>query len=114
MAILNYGDLSINGQVVAYEGQVEITPGVSKRNFHPQVGGKKIITQDVSTNMSKIVVPIRVTPENLADFKTYFDNEDNNTITFRDQNFVACALEELPAAKDMDLVEYGFMGDPQV
>jgi hypothetical protein len=112
MTVLNYGDLSINGAIVGYEGQVEITPGSRKRNFFPQVGANKIITSDISTDMSKIVIPIRVTPENLADFKVLFENGDNNTITFRDQSFTACAMEEEPAAKDMDLVDYVFYGDP--
>lgn len=113
MAILNYADLSINGQIVAYEGSIEVTPGSLKRNYHPQVNGEMVITTDIATNMSKIVVPIRVTPENTVYFKTLYDNGDNNTITYRDRNFTRCTMEELPAAKDRELVDYVFYGNPE-
>ena len=63
MAILDYGNLSINGTVISYEGAVKIEPGTKKRIVSPQVNGGKIITTDISTNVSKITVKVRVTTE---------------------------------------------------
>lgn len=112
MAILNYGDLVINGNAVSYEGAVKIQSGSIKRNVHPQVNGGKLITSDISTNMSKITVTIRVTPASNDKFDEYFQNGDNNTISYRDKNFTGCLLEELPEREDMATVDYVFYGDP--
>lgn len=114
MAQLDYGNLLINGTVIAYEGPVKIEKGTKTRKFYPQVNGSKVITTDISTNMSKITINVRVTPSSNAQFDTYFNNGDNNTITFRDQNFVACAMEMLPEREDLGTVDYVFMGDPAI
>lgn len=114
MTIQNYKDLLINGKVIAYEGAVKITKGSIKREFFPQVNGQKQITSDISENMSKIIIPIRVTPESNQDFDDFFNNGDNNTISFDDQNFTACAMEMLPEREDLGIVEYTFMGDPAI
>ncbi len=114
MSVLNLGDLSINGEPISYEGQVDIQPGSKKRSFHPQSNGQKIITSDFSTNMSKITVTVRCTPDFNDLFDTFFRNEDNNTIVFRDKSFVACGMEELPSRKDLQTVDYVFFGDPAV
>ena len=114
MAILNYGDLSINGTVISYEGAVKIQAGSIKRVVNPQVNGSKIITSDISTNMSKITIPVRVSPSSNDQFDAFFNNGDNNTISFRDKNFTACVMEELPEREDMAVVEYVFMGDPAI
>ena len=114
MAIQDYGDLLINGTVIAYEGAVKIEKGTKTRSFNPQVNGQKVITSDISTNMSKITINVRVTPENDSDFDSFYDNGDNNTITFRDQNFTACAMEVLPEREDLATVDYVFMGDPAI
>lgn len=112
MAILNYGDLVINGNAVSYEGAVKIQAGSIKRNVHPQVNGSKIITSDISTNMSKITVTIRVTPASNDKFDEYFQNGDNNTISYRDKNFTGCLIEEIPEREDLATVDYVFYGDP--
>ena len=114
MAILNYGDLSINGTVIAYEGAVKVQNGSIKRIVNPQVNGAKIITSDISTNMSKITITVRVTPSSNAQFDAFFNNGDNNTISFRDQNFSSCVMEELPEREDMATVDYVFIGDPAI
>jgi hypothetical protein len=114
MSILNYGDLSINGTVESYEGAVKIQAGSIKRVVNPQVNGSKIITSDISTNMSKIIIPVRVSPASNARYDALFNNGDNNTISFRDKNFTACVMEELPEREDMAIVEYVFIGDPAI
>lgn len=114
MAILDYGNLSINGTVISYEGAVKIEAGTKKRIVNPQVNGGKIITTDISTNVSKITVKVRVTPASNAQFDTFFNNGDNNTISFRDQNFSACLLEILPEREDLSTVDYVFLGDPAI
>ena len=114
MAILDYGYLSINGKVIAYEGAVKVEKGSKTRNVFPQVNGAKIITTDISTNKSKITVTVRVSQENNALFDSFFNNEDNNTITFRDQNFTACVMEMLPEREDLATVDYVFIGDPAI
>lgn len=114
MAILDYGDLLINGKVIAYEGAVKVEKGTRTRNFFPQVNGSKIITTNIETEKSKITVTIRVTPQSNADFDEFFNNGDNNVVTFRDENFTACALEVLPEREDLATVDYVFYGDPAV
>jgi hypothetical protein len=114
MAIQDYGDLTINGNVVKYEGRVKIEAGSKTRISNPQVNGDTIITTDISTNKSKITVPIRVTPESNKTFDSFFDNEDNNIITFRDRNFTRCFIEVKPEREDLEIVEYVFMGNPEV
>lgn len=114
MAILDYGDLSINGNVIAYEGAVKIEAGTKTRNVHPQVNGAKIITTDISTNKSKITVTVRVTPDSDELFDGFYNNGDNNTITFRQKNFTACVIEVLPEREDLSTVDYMFSGDPAI
>lgn len=114
MAILDYGDLSINGTVISYEGAVKIEAGSKKRVVNPQVNGSKIITTDITTNMSKITIPVRVSPSSNTQFDAFYNNGDNNTISFRDQNFSACVMEMLPEREDMAVVEYVFFGDPAI
>lgn len=112
MAILTQGNLSINGTAIAYEGKIKIEAGSPKRVFNPQYNGQKIITSDISSNLSKITIPVRATPENNKQFDSFYQNGDNNTIAFRDQNFSACALEMIPEREDLEIVEYVFYGDP--
>jgi len=114
MAILDYGNLSINGTVISYEGAVKIEAGSKKRIVNPQINGGKIITTDITTNVSKITVKVRVTPESNAQFDAFFNNGDNNTIAFRDQNFSGCLLEMLPEREDLSTVDYVFLGDPAI
>jgi len=114
MAILNYGDLSINNIVRSYEGMVKVEPGSKKRVVNPQVNGSKIITSDISTNMSKITIPVRVSPASNDEYDDLYNNGDNNTISFRDENFTACVMEVLPEREDMAVIEYVFYGDPAV
>jgi hypothetical protein len=114
MTILDYGDLLINGTVIAYEGAVKVKPGAKKRTVHPQVNGQKIVTTDIAENMSMITVNILVTPESNTQFDGFYNNGDNNTITFRDQNFTACIMEEPPEREDLATVDYVFMGDPAI
>lgn len=114
MTIQNYGTLIINGKVIAYEGAVKIENGSITRKVNPQVNGSKIITSDISTNMSRITVNIRVTPESNKIFDEFYNNGDNNTITFRDLNFSSCLLEKIPEREDQGVVDYVFLGDPAI
>lgn len=114
MTILDYGDFSINGTVISYEGAIEIEDGSKTRVFNPQVGGQQIITTDISTNKSKIMVTVRVTPTSNDQFDDFYDNGDNNTITFRQKNFTSCAMEVKPSRKDLDVTTYTFFGSPAV
>ena len=114
MTILDYGVLSINGNTIAYETGVKIKKGAIKRIPNPQINGGIVFTSDITGNMSMITVGIRVTPENNDLFDTFFDNGDNNTITFRDQNFSSCTLEEPPEREDQSTVDYVFYGDPAI
>ncbi len=114
MAILDYGILSINGTVISYEGAVKIEAGSKKRIVNPQVNGGKIITTDITTNVSKITVKVRVTPESNDQFDAFYDNGDNNTISFRDKNFSGCVIEILPEREDLSTVDYIFFGDPAI
>lgn len=114
MAILDYGVLQINGETIAYETGVKIKPGKIKRVPNPQINGDIVYTSDISENKSMITVTIRVTPENNELFDTFFDNGDNNTITFRDQNFTNCTLEEPPEREDQGTADYVFYGNPAI
>lgn len=114
MAILEYGDLEINGSVVSYESPVKIQQGSVTRNFYPQVNGEIVITNDISTNFSTITVNVRNTPENVEQFREYLNNGDNNTIKFRDQSYNRCTLIVLPEEQDLETVDYVFQGNPRV
>ena len=112
--IQDYGNLTINTRVISYEGRVKIEPGTRTRVANPQVNGQIIITTDISTERSKISIPIRVTPETNNTFDEFFNNGANNVITFRDRNFTACFMEMLPEREDLEIVEYICYGDPEV
>lgn len=114
MAILDYGDLVINGKVISYEAAVKIENGTITRNVHPQVNGSKIITSSIESNKSKITMTIRVTPENNDLFDGIYNNGDNNTVSFGDKNFSACVMEVLPEREDLGTVDYMLYGDPAI
>ena len=114
MTILDYGDLLINGTVIAYEGAVKVKPGAKTRIVSPQVNGAKVVTTDIADNKSMITINIRVTPESNAQFDAFYNNGDNNAITFRDQNFTGCVMMELPEREDLATVDYVFEGDPAI
>lgn len=114
MAILDYGDLTINGNVIAYEGKVKIERGTRTRTANPQVGGDIIYTTDNSTERSKVIVPVRVSPASNKQFDEFYNNGDNNTISFRDKNFSRATMEVSPEREDQELVEYTFFANPEV
>ena len=114
MAILQQGNLVINGTPIAYEGKVKTQAGSITRNVFSQVNGSKIITSDVSTNISIIRIPIRSTTENRKLFESFYNNNDNNTISFGEQNFSNCVMEVLPELENLELGEYVFKGDPAI
>lgn len=113
---LQQGDLTINTKVIAYDpaGKVRIQKGTATRVPYPQVNGSLIVVEDISTKMSKITIPIRVTAETNKTFDEFYNNDDNNVITFRDQNFSGCFMEVIPEREDLELVDYVFMGNPAV
>jgi hypothetical protein len=105
----------VNGNSVPYENNgVEVTPGKIKRMPNPQVDGQLIITEDISTNFSTLKVTVRVTEESNKLFTGFYDNGTNNIITYGDKNYSACFLEDMPARKLQETVEYTFMGNPEV
>ena len=114
MAILDYGDLLINGTVIKYDGRVKIEKGTRTRTPNPQVNGDILYTTDITTERAKITVPIRVSPGSNAQFDTFYDNGDNNTMTFRDENFSQATMEVLPEREDQEVVEYVFYANPAV
>ena len=114
MTVLNYQNLLINGTVIAYDGAVKVTDGSITRVGNPQINGKVVYTSDLSTNMSTIIVPIRVTPESNEQFDEFYDNGDNNTIIFGDKSYSNCAMEVKPEREDQAIVEYKFFGNPVV
>ena len=114
MAIQKQGDLQINGKTVSYEGKVKIEAGSITRNFHPQVNGPIIITSDISTNIGMVIVPVRATKENKALFTSFYNNGNNNVISFGNENFSNCAMEKDPLREDLEIVEYVFKGDPAI
>lgn len=113
MAIQKQGSLTINTKVIKYEGNVKIQAGSATRAGFPQVNGSLVVVEDISTNISKITVPIRVTSESNKTFDEFFNNADNNIITFRDKNYSGCFMEVLPEREDLEVVEYVFMGNPE-
>ena len=114
MPTLNQGNLSINGIVIAYEGNVKITKGTTTRKANPQVNGQLIYVNDISSNYSIVKATIRNTDSNNDLFDGFFNNGDNNTITFNNQHFSKCVLEMLPEREDTGTTEYTFFGNPQV
>ena len=43
-----------------------------------------------------------------AQFDQYFDNQNNNVITFRDKNYANAAMLEIPEREDQGIAEYVF------
>lgn len=114
MTIHKQDDLLINTITIGYEGKVKTQAGSITRNVFSQVNGSKIITSDVSTNVSIIRIPIRSTTENRKLFESFYHNGDNNTISFGEQNFSGCVMEVLPELENLELGEYVFKGDPAI
>lgn len=114
MALNNQGALTINTKVIQYDGKVKIEAGSATRTPYPQVNGGLVVVQDISTKVSKIIIPVRVSPESNETFDEFYDNEDNNIITFRDKNYSGCFMEVKPEREDLEVVEYVFMGNPEV
>ena len=114
MTILNYGELIINGVTVAYETPVEIKDGTIKRVPNPQINGQIIYTTDISENRTQITVGVRVTPESNDFFDEIYNNEDNNTLSFRDVNYTRVTLEDKPPRKDQDIANYVLYANPSV
>ena len=108
------GELTINTQTIQVEGKVKIQPGSATRTGYPQVNGGLIVVEDVSTRISKISIPIRVTEKSNKTFDEFYDNADNNIITYRDKNYSGCFMEVKPEREDNEIVEYVFMGNPEV
>jgi hypothetical protein len=111
---LKQGALTVNTKAISYEGNIRIEPGAATRTPYPQVNGSLIVVEDISTKMCKITIPIRVTPETNKTFDEFYNNDDNNVITFRDQNFSGCFMEVIPEREDLQVVDYVFMGNPAV
>lgn len=114
MAIQEFSVTMINGDPVACENPTKIEEGSITRKPHAQIGGKKIITGDHTTNYSTITINVRATKESTAYFRKIFKNGDNNTISHGDQNFTNCALEKMPDTEDLGTVDYVFFGDPVI
>lgn len=112
MTILDFGDLTINGETVSYEAPVKVIDGSIKRVPNPQVNGQLIYTSDISENRSQITINVRVTPENNDFFDTLYANGDNNTITFRDKSYVKATMEMIPEREDQATVDYVFFAQP--
>ena len=107
--------LTINGTVISYENNgVEITSGKVTRVANPQVNGNTIITTDISSAFSTIKVTVRVTEESNDIFDQFYDNGDNNIITYGDKNYSRCFLEVLPPRVIQDTVDYTFFGNPEI
>jgi len=109
---LNFKVLSINGNTIAYETAIKIKPGSLKRTPNPQINGGIVYTTGVEDHYSVIPVSIRVTDESNDLFDTFFENGNNNTITFGSENFTSCTLLEIPEREDQGIAEYMFNGDP--
>ena len=114
MTILDYGNLLINGNVIKYDGKVKVEKGTRTRVANPQINGEVIYTTDIATERSKITVPIRITTDSNEQFDGFYDNGDNNTITFRESNFSKCTMEIVPEREDQEIAEYIFFGNPEV
>jgi len=111
MAILENLPLQINGETIAYEGNVKLTIGSKTRKANPQLFGNLIYTTDNSTNFSTIKVSIRNTQASIDQFKAYYRNGDNNVISFGNITLSNVAMEMLPEVEDQALTEYTFLGD---
>ena len=113
MTIINYAPLVINGKVVQYEGKIKVQRGSRTRVANPQVNGSIIYTSDISTDVSKITVSVRVTPQSNALFASFYNNGDNNVMSVGDENFSRATMEVLPETEDQEIAEYMFYTDTQ-
>lgn len=111
MAILQNQTLTINGDIIAYEGNVKITLGSKTRKANPQISGDLIFTTDNSTNFATLKVSVRNTSENNKLFNNYYANGDNNVISFGEVSISQAAMEMIPEREDQSLIEYTFFGN---
>jgi hypothetical protein len=111
MAILQNQTLTINGDIIAYEGNVKFTKGSKTRKANPQISGQNVFTSDNSTNYSVLKVSVRNTSENNALFDKYYNNGDNNVISYGEDSITGVTLEVIPEREDQGLTEYTFYGN---
>lgn len=115
MAILKHGIVQINGLTISYEGEIKATDGSPTLKFNPQVNGSAIITTDISTNFSEIIIPVRNTDANDKMFDDFYNqNNGNHVISFKNKNYSGCMLVVKPQRQDMAITEYVFHGNPAI
>jgi len=108
MAIQQFKTVFINNTPITYEGTIDVKPASITRKKNPQIQGKSIITQDISTNTTQITITVRNTDESSNFFEKVFNNGDNNTITLDDKIYTEAVLTVLPSQKDQETSEYVF------
>ena len=91
----------------------KIDPGSLTTKLYAQVNASPIAISDVSTNISTITIPVRVTPISNELFDEFKANGDINVIYFRDKSYSNCSLTVLPTREDQEIVEYVFEGRPE-
>lgn len=62
MTIQKYQTLKINGKTIPYE-ELKVRPGTATLKANPQVNGKTIYSQDISTKYCEIKVTVRNTED---------------------------------------------------
>jgi hypothetical protein len=114
MTILSHKPLTINGDIIAYEGACKLTIGTKERKPNPQIAGEIIFTTDNSTNHSTFKVTVRNTDENNEKFEKYYNNGNNNVISYGNTSLSLMALQTMPENEDQGLTEYVFYGQPKI
>ncbi len=104
--------VAIDGNIVAYEGNITYGLGKNTLNFLPQSNGSLIKTTDISTAMGMVTIPVRSTQLNIDFFRSLEGSE--HVIQVGDLSFSAMELEAFPDIQDLEVVDFVFKGNPAV
>lgn len=110
--IIEFGELSINGDPIAMTQEPEIKDGSIKRVTVPQIDGSRVTTQDISTNFSEISITVICSKASNIIFDKIYDNGYNNVITYDGKNYSGAKMQEKPSRKNMEEATYVFDSNP--
>tara|TARA_Y100000385_G_scaffold275847_1_gene320779 strand:+ start:556 stop:891 length:336 start_codon:yes stop_codon:yes gene_type:complete len=104
--------VAINGNVVAYEGNITYSLGKNTTVFNPQTNGKLLKTVDISSAIGSVTIPVRCTPENVELFRSFESQE--NVVQVGDISFSGMEYEVFPDIQDLEVIDFVFKGNPAV
>ena len=110
--IIEFGELSINGDIIATTQETATRDGCPKRDTITQMNGPNVTTLDNTPNFSEIEVTVLDSMESRVIFDALYDNGTNNVITYNGKNYSGAKLVDKPQRKIMGEATYMFHANP--